>query len=251
MNTIFVESKPDVIAETNFQEMEGGVYSVGAIFPAGLTEDELLSTYFDGGGGPRDGRQYNVRGRLGGNAYHLLQPIYSPSPFAARNDASVGFAPVDRWAQAVSLGYNPTTGELTFDSTGDAGGAIWSYRIEFSSDVVDVDAFTPATELISASVRFDSLTETGFSSIPEGVYGLGPVLPVGLSSSEFSLLVDGAYFIGQPGTGVNGLDFDVQGIAMSLAMIPEPTTNSLGLVAMLLISYLLRRRPHVASQHST
>ena len=247
MNTTFVDSNPDTIGETNFQELEGGVYSLGAIFPSGLTEDELLSTYFDGGGGPRDGRKYHVRGRLGGNSYHLLQPIYSGSPFPTINDASVGFAPVERWAEAVSLGYNSVTGELTVDSTGDSGGAIWSYQIEFSSDVVDLDAFTPATELISASVRPNSLTEVGFSSIPEGVHGLGPVLPVSLTPSEFSSLVERAFFIGEPGTGVNGLDFDVRGIAMSLAVVPEPSALYMGLVAMVIVSSL-RQRPHVASR---
>ena len=124
------------------------------------------------------------------------------------------------------------------DST---GGTIWTYRVLFDADVVKVDAFSPATEDISASVRADSITEIGFSGISAGVYDLGQVLPAGLSEAEFSSLVGEASFIGEPGTGVKGLDFDINGVRMALAVVPEPRLEYLFALSFVFVA-LIRRR---------
>ena len=244
--TPFVTSEAHSIGETSFLPFPGGVYSLGDIFPAGLTEEELLSTYFDGDGGPPDGRQFNARGTLGSRTYHLFQPIYSPSPFPALNDGTVGPPVIEKWAANVSLIYNTISGGLSLNSSGSGGGTIWSYRIVFDDDMINVDQFTPATEPITASVNANSITEVGFAGIREGVHELGSVLPSGFSEDELLSLLVSADFIGEPGTGVNGLDLDVNGLSMTIAFVPEPSGQWL-CIMLLLFLVRSRRKPTTAT----
>ena len=240
MTSPLVTATEELIGEHNFAGVAGGVYDLGDILPVGLSQLELIDTYFgthrgEPGTPNSPATAYYVLGPLGSRTFHLLQPIYSPSPYPAINVE--GVLEVDRWAQEVSLVYDSGSGHLTLDTQGANGGAIWSYQILLNDTAFRVEDFDPITEELSSVVDASSITETAFGAILEGVYDLGPVLPIGMSGAQFSSTIRRASFVGEPGHDVLGLSLGTSGIEMSLQVIvPEPSgvgLLSLGLVAIL------------------
>ncbi len=242
MNTQFHSARTDQIGETDLATVTPGVYSLGNVFPPGLPS-EALNTYF----GPHRAfptqttpYAYLAIG-IGTGTYHVFEPFYSPSPYPALNDGTVGPPIIDDWAVAARLTYNAATGDLILDSTGELGGTLWSYSLYFNDDMVDVDSFRAVSEGLAPLVDTRAIVEVGFNGIPEGVYNLGPVLPEGLSEGAFLESISYARFIGEPGHGAGALDLDVSGIDMSLAyIVPEPSGALLGMMAAALL--ILRRR---------
>jgi hypothetical protein len=242
MNTLFYMAEPYQIGESNFATVTPGVYSLGNVLPAGLTPDEL-GTYF----GPHQAYPtqttpyaYLAVG-TGTGTYQVFEPFYSPSPYPALNDPTVGPQVIDNWAEAARLTYNAATGDLILDSTVENGGTLWGYSLYFNRDMIDVDSFAGIAEEPGRVLETRTIVEVGFSGIPEGVYALGPVLPEGLSEAAFFESLNYARFIGEPGHGAGALDLDVSGIEMSLGfMVPEPSGVFLGLIAASLL--LLCRR---------
>ncbi len=240
MDTFWMDATRGSIGEVNLESpAPGGVYSLGDILPIGMTEQELTDAFFGPdqwglpAGGPYSGRAYNVSGGLGQGTHHVLKPIYSPSPFPALNGDGDTTPLFEKWADEVTLEYAATTGELVLDSSGENGGAIWSYRLKLNEPLFDVEEFTPiidATSMQRQNSVSDSqkIVEAGFSGIPMGVYSLGNVLPAGLEEDELSSLFATRRFIGEPGHSASSLNIDVSGTEVSLIYsVPEPTAVQL------------------------
>ena len=230
------------IGETNFAGFPGDVYSVGNIFPDGLTIEELeFTTFFGvdrwgGSGSPDDGPNYYALGELGSGVYHLFTPVFSPPPYPPVNDPSVGPPEIVRWAEDASLRYNALTGGLLLATTGENGGTIWSYEIILTQDEFLTDSFESIGDF-GGHVTPNEIIEVSFEGIAEGNHFLGNILPPGLSQSELSGLVGRARFLGEPGHGADALDIDVNGIEMSLGyIVPEPTAMKLVLIALMMLS---------------
>lgn len=241
MDSFFTTSMGDLVGETNITGIPGGVYSLGEILPAGLPEDDFLSTYFSVDEFPDSvfsKTKYYVLSEAGSNVQHLLQPIYSPSPFSADNDADVrgSVASIDRWATAANLQYDTRTGELILDTSKENGGAIFSYEIQFTSPVIDVTKFISAHKEGSgiATATDSHLLEVGWNGISSDTYSLGPILSPGLSVLELTSLIESAEFLGEPGHSVASLDVATNGIGMSLSLVPEPTCRTILLILILL-----------------
>ena len=254
MDTFFVTSTRGSIGEVNLDSpAPGGVYSLGNILPIGLSEQELIDQFFgpDDRGRPAGpswtGRKYSVSAGLGDGTIHVLEPIYSPSPFPAINDESNSTPIVEKWANEVTLAYTASTGELILDTSGENGGVIWSYRLTLDQPLFDVENFTPVidnapTQMMKSVSDSQKIVEVGFSGIPEGTYSLGNVLPAGLNQGELSSLFATSRFIGEPGHSVASLSIDVSGTEMSLVYsVPEPGSAFLVLSSMVVF---LARRSH-------
>jgi hypothetical protein len=243
MSTFFVSADEDGIAESNFEGVVGGVYSLGNILPAGLSETELRDTYFHGerGGPLHRATKYYALGELGSRTHHLFEPIYSPSPFPTLNDPTVGPRTIERWAEEVLLSYDATTGGLTIDSTGERGGTFWTYAIALSAPEFNLDAFQSISTL-APGLRDDYITEFSHSGIPEGVYPLGPILPSDMTVGEVTGLLDQVRFIGEPGHWSDSLDVRINGVEMAFAFVPEPNSLLLAVVAALAVVQRRRRR---------
>jgi hypothetical protein len=241
-NSLFVSAKSDQLGETNFRGITPGVYSLGNVLPASLTPDELAAYFGPHEDWPFRNTPYSYYANgISTSTYQVFEPFYSPSPYPALNDPTVGPPVIDDWAEAARLTYNAATGDLVLDSTGENGGTLWGYSLYFNRDMIDVDSFAGIAEEPGRVLETRTIVEVGFSGIPEGVYALGPVLPEGLSEAAFFESLNYARFIGEPGHGAGALDLDVSGIEMSLGFIvPEPSGVFLGLIAASLL--LLCRR---------
>lgn len=243
-DSVFVTATTKTIAESNFGNIPAGVYSLGSIFPVGMTEQELVNTYFT----PEpvfDRIRYNVLGSLGSGIQHALEPILAATPFETLNDSTVGLSSAaTAWASQVILGYDASNGDLSLRSDSENGGAIFSYEIQFSSDVA-ISEFAPIHRigLGSAKTTETRILEIGWEGIPSGVYSLGSILPPGLSETELDSLVESARFLGQPGHSVSSLDVTLSGIDMSLSLVPEPPCCTH--LSMLLLATLIAGRRNV------
>ena len=242
MGSTFVTANADTIGESNFSGVPGGVYSLGNVFPINLSEAELTA-YFT--------RQpvfdlvkYFVIGPVGSGAAHAFQPIYSPSPFPTLNDVSIGpesFA--EQWATESTLSYNPANGELSIDSTGDQGGALFSYEIEFDSPIVNETNFVQSHNVGEgdSDVSTDRIFEVSWSGISAGLHSLGNVLPSGLSEVDFESSILHARFLGEPGHDVASFDIESSGFDMTLRFIPEPRSSVAAVYGLVLVLLICRR----------
>lgn len=246
MNTPFINASNRSVGESNFQGVPGGVYSLGDILLPGLTEQELIDIYFgpDNWGNPSGAgkRAYYVSGGLGEDTLHILKPVYAPSPYPAINDPNDSSDPVDRWATSATVLYDPLDGGLTLDTTGESGGAIWIYELTLNEpSSFDLNAFTPVVSELKPSAEDDTIVETGFGWIDEGVYPLGAILPPGLSESELVSMVDQFQFLGEPGHSAESLDIANSGVDFSISVVPEPGVNVFALAIVFLAFRQCRR----------
>ena len=245
MGTIWVEARTRSIGESNFNNVPGGVYSLGNIFPVGLSEQEIVETYFTPE--PRFDRvAYFVIGPLGSGMAHAFQPIYTPSPFPPLNDAGIGPSIlVDQWAIEAVLRYNALTGDLSVDTTGPNGGAIFTYDIQLTEALFSPEQFTPAHAegLGAAKLRADQIIEASWEGIQAGNHVLGSILPTDLSEAELLTIIDYARFLGEPGHDVASFDIQASGIDMTLQhIVPEPGSGLLASLIAFVLTIALRRR---------
>ena len=232
-DTFFTFADRKTVGESDFGGFPGAVYSLGEIFPPGLSESELSTLYFGHdrwgrGGGPSDGPKYYALGPLGSNVVHVFAPIYAPSPFPAINEGGSETEP-KTWTNDVTLTYNELTGEVNLAAI---GGAIWSYEVRLVEDAFIVDEFLPTSDI--SRVEASKIVEVGVDGISEGRHSLGRILPSGLSSVELSDLVLRSEFVGEPGHGVESLDVSISGAPMALAhIVPEPNKGHYIIIAVL------------------
>lgn len=220
MDTFFFTATERVVGESHFSGIPPGVYSLGDVIPAGLLEEEL-GEYF----GPtlpfgRTAFGYFAVGELGSGTFHLFSPQYIPSPFPPLNDPAIGPPHVDRWATEMALTYDPGTGELALDASGENGGHFMLYSVSLSNDGFDTDAFTPITDF-AVNPQPNELVEVSFESIPGDYYSLGNVLPSGLNEEQLFSLIETAMFLGEPARGSSPLDINTHGIDMLLTIVPD------------------------------
>ena len=222
MDTFFFTANERVVGESQFSGISPGVYSLGNVIPAGLLEEEL-GEYF----GPtlpfgRTAFDYFAVGEPGSGTFHLFSPQYIPSPFPPLNDPAIGPPDIDRWATEMALTYDPGTGELALDASGENGGHFMLYSVSLSDDGFDTDAFTPITDFAANShSQPNELVEVSFEPIPGDYYLLGNVLPTGLNEEQLFSLIETAMFLGEPARGSSPLDINTHGIDMLLAIVPD------------------------------
>ncbi len=221
MNTFFADGTSRGFGESSFSGVSPGVYSLGNVISAGLSEEELY-TYFGPQGPfnrPTTPFQYYAAGVVGGATYHHFSPQYVPSPFPTINDPAIGPQDFNGWATEIALAYDPGTGELVLDATRENGGYFMLYSVSLTDDRFDTDAFTPITD-ISVNSQVNELSEMSFEPIPGGYYSLGNVLPTGLNEDELRSLIETAVFLGQPARGSSPLDINAYGTEMLLTIAP-------------------------------
>lgn len=225
MGGAFTQSTAALVGESNFAGVSAGVYSLGDILPIGLTEQELVDTYFT----PdpvRNWVQYSAIGPAGSGIQHAFQPIYSRSPFPAQNDSSVGpETGVEQWATEAELRYNELTGDVTLDSSGRNGGAMFSYELELTEPVFRTSEYRAVSGFGTTNGELDHIVEVDWNGIPAGEHSLGRILPTGLTPKELVGVIDSAKFLGELGHDVDSFDIDVNGHALAIShIVPEPNS---------------------------
>lgn len=125
--------------------------------------------------------------------------------------------------------YNAATGEVFLDQTKAPGGVISTFILTGSFAAPGTASFPFSGALfeddpsvISQSDPASYAPTLGFSSNP---HNLGAILPTGLDSLSISSFISGSAYVGLTGTGVREFD---------LVVIPEPTTSTLFLAALVL-----------------
>ncbi len=241
MGTVFYQAKPAAVGETRIEGngIPAGVYSLGNILPVGLSPEDgaLYEEVIE-----IDNHQTSLFGAPGSGVEHTIDFVYGKSPFPPLNVDPEEWGPplFERWAQVVTLEYDFTSGHLLLDTTGDVGGAIVSYSLRTNGET---EFFVDQWNSIDASAgttRDSYLGEVFTAGLAEGRYDLGPVLPVGLTMTEFQDVLISRRFLGEPGHSGGPFNVEVHGEPLALAYVPEPSAAALGVI-LLMVSAALRR----------
>jgi len=228
-------SEPSWLTDSSYTKPLQGFYSIGEVFPVGLSESQwstLFRIYTIGTVGESIGRYFYS---------DLIAPGQGSAPSTLTIDFVYGIPdrPFDnrldlldpdeiQWANTAALRYDARTGELTLDTTGADSGYIASYNLT-SDGAFNGAAYTPPTD--SQFVIGDANNISLFTSILEpGVYSLGAILEAGLSSQEFEHIFATASFIARAGYDLGSFDFEADGQALSFTWVPEPSSLALMIV---------------------
>ncbi len=196
-----------------------GVYSLGNVLPpnleAGLVDlmAELTANTTEFG---------SVLDALGQGYGHYWDVIYGKSPFEPLNGNGSWIPAYERWAESVTLLYDMTNGKLAIDSTGEAGGALSAFGLQFHDQApVNRENWAPMGD-VSDFDENGLLSEFFTAGLPEGRYELGRLLPTGLTADDVTGFLDSSLFVGQPGH-TNPFSLEVNGEPLQIRVVPEPS----------------------------
>jgi len=220
LNTPVVTTLVGQLAEATIPGVPAGVYTLGNVLPAGLSETEVSDLI--------DFTRSRWTGAAGGSL-ESFGLVYGPSPFPALNDPNAP-PPVFDWAAEATLIYNSVTGNVTLDSTGSQGGSIAAYTLDSNSASFHADAFMPAIVGNTVLTNSSRILEANYGGIPTGIYDLGPILDPGFDLDSLQSHLTSAKFLTAPGHGAEDFDIETNGVGFTLriaaaaAPVPEPST---------------------------
>lgn len=226
------ESLPNLLAEFTQSEPWEGIYTIGDVLPAGLSEDTWLNLISP------DLRYTDL---IGGGDPPPMEFVYGLPDGEFQNRWDLVDPDNLDWADEAQLIYREMTGELVLvTSSGEAGGHISGFLFQ-SVGLFDADGFTPPFE---TQLTTNDASHVGFfaDAMEPGEYNLGSLLQPGLTADEYYASITNAEFFGQLGFGSNPLTLGTDGTAVALVYqaVPEPATSTL--LAGIAAAMLLRRR---------
>ncbi len=241
MGSVWADASEFNVGDHNASGVAAGVYSLGNLLPpdldratvdlmAGLTAD----TWTHG----------LILDALGTGYGHHWEIIYGESPFEPLNGDESWVPTYERWAESVTLMYDITNGQVAIDSTGERGGALSAFGLQFREDApVHANDWTPIGDV--SGFEDGLLSEFFTSGLPEGRYELGRLLPAGLSSDDLAGHLESSRFVGQPGHA-SPFSLDVNGEPLQIRVVPEP--SGLATAALIVSLLVLTRRRNRTSR---
>jgi hypothetical protein len=241
----FFDRKPRMIGEGSLASTWRGLYTIGDVFPVGLSEEFWTTSFVrpEDGEDPRHGAPFIYGYTDGGLGYPpLAEFIYGRPDGDFKNKWDLVDPATLNWATAANLVYLPSTGEVIVDTTV-AGGGYFSALILESANMFNANGFDPFFRgpYVDAT---DSLVGLFGDAFEPGRYSLGNILPNGLTRAEFEAVFERAEFLGRAGFKSQDFNFEAEGLALSLRYVPEPST--LILLTIACGAMTLRRRKHPA-----
>lgn len=229
----YFDRNPHMIGEASLANMWRGLYTIGDVFPTGLSE-EFWTTAFvrpEDGSDPRHGAPfvYGYTDVVGGGYPPSAEFIYGRPEGEFKNKWDLVDPATLNWATAASLVYFPATGEVVVDTTV-AGGGYFSALILESENLFNAAGFDPFFRgpYVDAT---DSLIGVFGDAFEPGRYSLGSILPTGLTPAEFEAAFERAEFLGRTGFKSQDFNFEAEGLALSLQYVPEPSNLAMFAVA--------------------
>ena len=234
-NTTFLFNEPDQISDQSIGSPLSGLYTLGDILPAGLSQhtwERLFATH-NTHGGTHDpliaSQAYGTHGYvdlIGGGSPPPAEFIYGAPDRPFENRWDLVDPDTLAWASQADLIYNPFTGELSLDTTGPDGGHISSLWLKAPFPIFDA---AQALEIEGVN-KFPSLQNDlvyRADALEPGVYSLGRVLDIAISASDLEGLFEQRSFIARAGFDSVNLDFAMHGISMNVVYLPEPALVAL------------------------
>jgi len=227
---LIVAAAPHQIGE-NSLALTSGLYSMGNVLPAGISESDYLTMWkfpyyiavFGGGD------------RRGSGPFDLF---YGPAPGVPMNDPNLPDLNNLTWATAATILYDAGTGDVVIDTTGPNGGYITGFLLESDDRFIDT-AFTPPPQAVAAYGYHDAVSVLS-PPLPPDYYEIGQILERGLDYDQITQLFSAAWFVGPGGIGSTDFDFANEGAAFSFVVVPEPA--SILLLTLIAPAMLVRRR---------
>ncbi|MEM1444809.1 MAG: hypothetical protein AAGF84_02035 [Planctomycetota bacterium] len=226
-----------------------GYFTIGEVFPAGLTEDQFFNQYTpqidtyesDISNLPNGDRLTSF---IGGDGFfwEYGQP---DRPYDNYWD-TVDLDTLD-WAESALIGYDRRTGELWLDTTGPNSGYISTLHLVATQPVFNPDAFVQPFETPLVLADATTIAVAAGYPVEPGLYSLGRVLAPGLSPDVLSGMFDTARFLGKAGVEGSGFDFEGNAVAAEVKhfqSLPEPGATLMVAAAAMC---LLRRRGRCVS----
>ncbi|MEM7575999.1 MAG: hypothetical protein AAF328_00875 [Planctomycetota bacterium] len=238
-------SEPDWISDRGRPgEVLTGYFSIGNVFPAGMSEDVYRNDYIpqiatyesDISGIPNGELPTSFIGG-GGFFWEYGQPDRAYDNYWETIDLDTL-----NWAESAVIGYDGWTGELWLDTTGPGSGYLSTFHLVANKPVFDPDAFVVPFDTPLTLATETSIAAAAGYPVKPGVYSLGRILEPGLSADDLAGMFEVSRFLGQ--AGVEGSGFDFAGNELPLGLryyraLPEPgAAVMVGLAAW----GLLRRR---------
>lgn len=250
-NSAYFDSSEDLIAEISNSAPLYGYFTMGDVLPPGLSEETWTTTF-------AKSVLYEYHFSID-PGFHLASAPRESGPGSQYAGADFVYGQPDRdfdnkwdlidpdeleWADAATLIYNQTTGELAIDSSGESGGHITWVFLETDGLFIP-ENFTPWNQgqFTSASANYIGIAS---NAQEPGVYGIGAVLPSGMSYEELEASLLSARFIARAGYGgATNFDFDTESIELSLAVVtsnvPEPNAALLLILAVSALNFSHKR----------
>ena len=199
-----------------------GLYTIGNVFPTGLTEEFWTTSFVTVHGATHFFGYIDI---LGGGRAPDAEFIYGPPAGVFENRWDLVDPDSLQWATSASLIYMASTGELRIDTTGDDGGYITTFLLESNNQFLP-DGFAPFSEGIFNSAD-QSTVFYAEDAIEPGTYAIGRLLPANLSHDQFVAAIANARFAGRAGYKGAIYNFDLESLSMTLEYVEVPEVPSL------------------------
>jgi hypothetical protein len=219
-NSVFYLANELEISETTLSNPFQGLYAVGDILPAGLSE-QFWTTAFKRAGASYT---YGYTDAIGRGEAPDAQFVYGPPGGEFKNRWDLIDPATLTWATKATLIYRQWNGEVLVDTTGADSGYISQIQLQSAGGFLPAGFAAPVTAAlkeVDANTIFFAA-----DAVEPGRYSLGDVLPAGLSQSAFKALFTSAKFLGRAGFKGGSFDFATQGVEMNLQFVPEPSAIS-------------------------
>jgi hypothetical protein len=225
----FYFSNEEELSESLFSNPIRGLFTLGNIFPAGLSEEVWFNAFHHTNS--RDPlfqswwetlpHAYNYTDAIGEGPALPAEFIYGTPDREFDNKWDLVDPATLPWAKTATLVYRAWNGEVLLDTTGVDSGYISYFLLKSNGEFLPA-GYTPFTNSPFYVAEPNLVSLTG-DAIEPGQYSLGEILQAGLSATEFENLFTEARFIGRAGFNGGSFNFETDGVAMTLQFVPEPS----------------------------
>ena len=188
------------IGEGSFSTSLSGLYTLGDILPAGLSEHVWTTTftYTLENHNNHELYSYNYSDVVGGGQPPKAQFIYGAPSGEFKNKWDLVNPDTLKWAKTATLVYQPWNGKVLVDTTGSTSGYITGILLQSNGQLL-AGGFAPdiTGPFNTASPKLMSIFA---DAIEPGVYNIGTILEGGLTLAEFEAKFTSAQFLPAPGS---------------------------------------------------
>lgn len=233
-NTTLFTALEDNISDASLTEPVTGYYSIGAVLPAGLSEDTWLNLFDERGrrGGYRTADQgsgfYGYNAVIGGGEEPPAEFVYGLLDREFDNRFDLIDPDSLTWAEQATLVYHAANGRVDLVTDGDRGGYTSAFLLQSVGRFIPENYHVPLE--VPLSEARDSVIGLFADLIEPGKYNLGKILEKGMTPGEFQAVFTQADFYGRAGFGSINFDLATQGRPFEIQYIavPEPASASVG-----------------------